>query len=204
MKLYFSKGACSLGVRITLHELGLKAEYISVNLKTKKTEKGEDFYQINPKGAVPALVTDDQQVLTENAVIQQFLAEHHSEKNLLPRADDFMHYRVLELLSYIASDVHKTFGGLFHPNIPEEVKQSIFVPLLKNKIEFLDKQLAQKKFLAGDHFTIPDSYFFVILTWLKHVNIDMNQWKNVSRYFNELKNRQSIQQALQEEELILA
>jgi glutathione S-transferase len=77
MKLYFSKGACSLAVRIVINEIGLKSEYEAVNLQEKKVSNGDDFFKINPKGAVPALLTDDQHLLTENAVIQQYLADTH-------------------------------------------------------------------------------------------------------------------------------
>ena len=55
MKLYYSKGACSLAVRIVIHEIGLQADYVAVDLKTKQTESGEDFLKINPKGAVPVI-----------------------------------------------------------------------------------------------------------------------------------------------------
>ncbi len=73
MKLYYSKGECSLALRILLHELGVACAFESVTLKTKQTETGQDFLALNPKGGVPALFLDNQEVLTENAVIQQYV-----------------------------------------------------------------------------------------------------------------------------------
>ncbi|RDT52634.1 glutathione S-transferase N-terminal domain-containing protein, partial [Enterobacter roggenkampii] len=75
MKLYYKAGACSLTVRIILNELGLPCEFEAVDLKTKKTAKGEDYFQINPKGSVPALAINSQELLTENTAILQYLAE---------------------------------------------------------------------------------------------------------------------------------
>ena len=71
MKLYYSKGACSLAVRIAINELKVKCDFVAVDLKTKKLESGEDYLPINPKGAVPALGTSHG-VLTENCVIKQY------------------------------------------------------------------------------------------------------------------------------------
>jgi glutathione S-transferase len=56
MKLYYSPGACSLSPHIALHEAGLAHELVKVDLKTKKTENGDDYAGINPKGQVPALM----------------------------------------------------------------------------------------------------------------------------------------------------
>lgn len=201
MKLYFSKGACSLVVRIIIHEIGLTADYEEVDLKTKKTKNGDDFLKINPKGAVPTLMTDKNQILTENSVIQQFLADTNHATQLLPPMGDFNRYRVLELLNFISTDIHKGFGPLFNPKIPAQVKEEIAIPNLISKFNFLDSYLQQKKYLMGDTFTLPDAYLFVMLYWLSHFKMDMATWSNLSSYFNELKNRKSIQQAMTEEGL---
>src|SRR5688572_12009519 len=113
MKLYYSKGACSLAVRIILHEIGAACEFEAVDLATKKTETGMDFLKINPKGAVPTLILDDKAILTENAVIQQYLAEKYHATQLLPPLGDMKRYRVLEWLNFISTDLHKSCGPLF-------------------------------------------------------------------------------------------
>src|SRR3982751_5571735 len=100
MKLYYSKGACSLAIRITINELKLVCEYESVDIKQKKTETGKDFYTINLKGSVPVLVTNDNHILTEGIVIQQYLAEENKAYDLLPKSDHFSRYQVLEWLGF--------------------------------------------------------------------------------------------------------
>src|SRR5690348_3970643 len=128
MKLYYSKGACSLAVRIVINELGLKCDYEAVDLKTKKTATGDDFLKINDAGAVPALALDDKKILTENIVIQQYLADTHKAYQLLPEVGNMKRYQILKWMSFAASDLHKSCSPLFNHALDNEVKQSIFIP----------------------------------------------------------------------------
>lgn len=200
MKLYYSKGACSLADRIVINELRLPCEFESVDLRAKKTETGKDFLQINVKGAVPTLVTDKGDVITENAVILQHLADHAKAIELLPPVGDLNRYRVLEWVNYVSTELHKGCSPLFNPNIPTEIKEQIFIPALMTKIGYVNQQLQGKKYLTGDHFTLPDAYCFVILSWLNnYFKIDLSQWKNVATYFADLQKRDSIKQSLEQE-----
>jgi len=201
MKLYYSKGACSLAVRIVIHELGLPSEYESVNLKTKVTESGANFLEINPKGAVPTLVTDNKTVMTENAVIQQYLAETNKNHTLLPPVGDPKRYKVLEWLNFISTDIHKGFGAFFNPAISDELKASLFLPMLKRKFAIANQALANQNFLMGDTFTLPDSYLFVMILWTFGMKIDIQEFPNLIRYFEALKKRPSVAASLAEEGL---
>ena len=203
MKLYYSKGACSLAVRIVMNELGLAPDYISVNIKDKdkKTEYGEDFLQVNPKGAVPTLVTDDNKVLTENAVIQQYLADTNHAETLLPALPNFQRYQVLELLNFIATDVHKGYGLLFNPNAPDEVKKEIVIPNLMKKFAYLESVLSKNKFLMGNHFTLPDGYLFTMLMWANKQKFAMSGLPELTRYFTEMKTYPAVAQSLLQEGL---
>lgn len=201
MKLYFSKGSCSLAVRIVINELNLPCEFISVNLKDKVTESGENYHNINPKGSVPVIETEDGQILTENNVIQQYLAEMHHATELLPAVGDFERYRVLEWSNYVSSELHKGFSPLFNAAIPQELKDSLFIPALKKKFEFVDARLKVSKYIAADHFTLPDAYMLVVLRWLGAFSIDIKKWPTLSRYFDELKLRPSIKLSMEQEGL---
>ena len=200
MKLYYSRGACSLAVRITLHEIGLFSEFEAVDLVTKKTESGADYLKINPKGMVPVLDCDGK-ILTENAVIHQYLAETHKENRLLPPVGDEKRYHVLEWLNFASSDFHKSCGPLFNPNVPDEIKQTVFLPLLKKKVDFLNQSLEKNKYLAGDEYTLPDAYVFTVLRWMPKLGVNLADYPNVTRYFNEMKQRKSVATALTEEGL---
>jgi glutathione S-transferase len=201
MKLYYTKGACSLAVRIILNELKLNCEYEAVDLKAKKTESSKDFLAINIKGAVPTLVTNDDQVLTENAVILQYLADAQQAHELLPPLGDFKRYRVLEWLNYITTELHKTEGMLFNPKWPQEIRNDIIIPIIKTKLTFVNEQLKDKNYLLGDSFTLPDAYLFVMLSWLPGFKINLEEWSNLSRFFKHVNKRPAVQKSLQEEGL---
>jgi len=200
MKLYYSKGACSLVPRIVIYEIGLKSEFESVNLKDKVTESGTNFLEINPKGAVPVLLTDNGKILTENAVIQQYLADTHHATDLLPPISDFNRYRVLEWLNYVSTDLHKGFGPLFNPKVTEEMKKDVFRPNLISKLKIVDKSLG-KSFIMGSNFTLPDAYLFVMIYWLPKVNISLDEFANLGSYFERLKERDSVAKAIADEGL---
>ena len=199
MKLYYKKGSCSLAVRIVINELGLNCEYEAVDLTTKKTTSGADYYEINSKGSVPALVLDDGEVLTENTVIQQYLADVHHAKNLLPTLGNFARYRVLEWLNFATTDLHKGFSPLFNSKIPTSLKEEIFMPVLKAKFDYVNNHLATREYLAGEHFTLPDAYLFVILSWFPHVHLELSGWLNLQNYFEKIKARPAVVKSLAEE-----
>ena len=82
MKLYYAPGACSLAWHIALHESGLPFEIDKLNVPAKTTASGEDYMQINPKGYVPAIKVDDGSILTEGAVILQYIADQNPKLRL--------------------------------------------------------------------------------------------------------------------------
>lgn len=200
MKLYYSKGACSLVPRIVINELKLKCEYEAVNLKTKQTESGKDFFTINPKGCVPVLENNNKEILTENAVILQYLAESNHANTLLPEEKTLERYRILEWLNYVATELHKSFSPLFNPAIPIPVKEQIFIPTLKAKLTFVDKHFTQN-YITGNHFTLPDAYLFVMLTWGLSMKFNLKEWPHLSKFFNEMQARPSIELSLKQEGL---
>src|SRR5437588_469915 len=122
MKLYFTPGACSMAPHILAEEAGLKYQAVKVDLANKTFGNGNDYRKVNPKGAVPALELDNGEVLTENAVILQYLAEQKPEAGLVPKAGSFERWRTLETLNFLATEVHKGFGPLWSDQMPEQAK----------------------------------------------------------------------------------
>lgn len=202
MKLYYSRGACSLAARIIINELDLKCEYESVDMKTKKTETGKDFNQINAKSYVPALLVGNE-LLTENINIQVYLAEKYPQSGLLPAPGDFSRYRVLEWLCYISTELHKSFGAIFNQSIDQSLKNEIFVPMIQKKLRWVDECIAENKFIMGGRFTLPDAYLMVILLWAqKMLPNGIKDCAHLIRYFKDMKEYPSVAKSLQEEGLL--
>ena len=179
MKLYYSPGACSQAPHIALHEAGLPHSSTRVDLRAKTIEGGGDYWAINPKGAVPAMQLDNGQVLTENAAILQYIADHAPGSGLLPPVGDVSRYRVLEWLNYVATELHKGFGPLWNPSSSDEAKQATR-DLLAKKFDFVEQQLGDGPFLTGDVFTIADAYLFAVLGWTGMHGIDLSRWQGLS------------------------
>jgi len=202
MKLFYSKGACSLATRIILNEIGVAIDYEAVNLKTKQTASGQDFFSINPKGCVPCLSLENGEVLTENAIIMQYLADHYQAHNLLAPAGDWQRYRILEWVHYIATELHKGCSPLFHPDIPDEMKQTIFMPKLIRSLTHINQRLQDRTYIMGTHFTLPDAYLFVILRWVIALHLPIDTLQHILAYQKQLHMRKSIADALQQEGLL--
>ena len=201
LKLFYMKGTCSLNPRIIINELGLNCEFETIDRETKKTESGVDYKTLNSKGTVPALMLENGVVLTEGAIIVQYLAESNKAYNLLPQGADMKRYRVLEWMNFIATEIHKSCSPLFNKNVHDDVKATVFAVNLKAKLAFVNTAIALKEYLVNEQFTLADAYLFVILSWMPHLGIDLSEYTNLDRYFKALKTRPSIAKSLKDEGL---
>ena len=201
MKLYYSPGACSLSPHIVLREAGLPFEPVLASTKTHKLQDGTDYYTINPKGYVPLLELDDGQRLTEGPAIVQYIADEVPAKNLAPANGTMERYRLQEWLNFITSELHKGFGVLFNPAMPEEAK-TVMKSRLTDRLKWVDGQLAGKQYLMGDSFSVADPYLFTILNWTKFVNLDISGLANVGAYMKRMAERPAVQEALKAEGLL--
>lgn len=201
MKLYYTPGACSLAPHIVLCELGLPHELVKVDLKTHTIEGGGDFYAINPKGYVPCLELEYDQVLTEDAVILQYLAELKGDVGLLPPAGSMERWRVLEWLNFISSELHKGLGTLFNPAVTPEWRNAV-LERVALRLGLVNQALKGNAFLCGRHFTVADAYLFTIVNWTGLMKIDLAPWPELAAYQLRMAERPAVQQAMREEGLL--
>jgi len=199
MKLYLTPHACSFATHITARETDLDFDPVWVDLRAKTLPDGSDFTQVTPKGQVPALQTDDGQVLTEVAVILQYLADRAPASGLLPSQLGMERYRVLEWVNYISSELHKGFGPLFRPNTPAEYR-TIAIENLQQRFSWLDKTLAGRQYLNGSTFTIADAYCYTVMQWAHFHKIDLAAWPNLVQYLDRVGQRNAVKQAAAEQQ----
>jgi glutathione S-transferase len=199
MILYYSPGACSQAPHILLHEIGLEHDARRVDLKAKRLEDGSNYLDINPKGAVPALQLDSGEVLTENAVILQFLGDRASWPEVFPPLGEFRRYRVLELLNFITTELHKRFSFLFS-NAGDDTKNFVTDQLTK-KLDWIDERLGAGPFLMGEQLTLPDPYLFVITGWTEKF-IGLDKWPNLAAFRERMLQRPSVRHVLRFEGLL--
>ena len=201
MRLYFAPGTCSLAPHIVAREAGVAVDLVKVDLATKLTGRGDDYRKINPKGAVPALVIEDGTVLTEAAVVIQYLADRAPGAGLIPAAGTLDRYVAQQWLNYVATELHKGFGPLWHKETPAEMRRSVKEQLAA-KFSFLDQELSRRPYLAGDSFGVADAYAFTILGWAKFMAIDLARWPNLAAYVPRISERPKVRETLVAEGLI--
>ncbi len=201
MKLYYSPGACSLSPHIVLVESGLAFALEKVDLATKKTEYGADYWKVNSKGYVPALELDNGQLLTEGPAIVQYLADLVPQKKFAPPAGTIERYRLQEWLNFISTELHKGFSPLFNPKAPDDWK-SMVRELLSRRLGIVAKQLEGKSYLMGEDFTVADAYLYTVLSWAKHVKLDLSSLPILQVYLDRVAARPAVHATLVAEKLI--
>lgn len=203
MKLYYSPGACSLAPHIVIHELGLPHDLVKVDLKAHKTEKGEDYYKVVPKGYVPTLELDSGEQVSETVNILLYLAGLKPEKKLavLPGDRDF--HKQLEALLLVTTEFHKGLGVIAWVPI-DEASKDVLRQKLSVRLDYVDALLGKEGYLFGKNFSVADAYLFTILNWAKQGKVDLSKWKNVAAYYAKIGQRPAVQAAMKMEGLVPA
>lgn len=199
LKLYYTPGACSLSPHIALREAGLSFSLIKVDLQNKKVEDGSDYFAINPKGYVPALRLEDGQLLTEGAVIVQYIADQKPEAGLAPRAGTLARVRLQEWLHFIATELHKGFGPINHPKSNPELKQALR-QRLDSRFQILASALQEQEYLLSEGFSVADIYAFYTLRNLRRLDsAALDQSEVLKPYYERIAARPAVRAAFEAE-----
>ena len=201
MKLYYSPGACSLSVHITLIEAGMAFTPIAAPTKTHQLPDGTDYYSINPLGYVPLLELNDATRLTEGPAIVQYIADQVPEKNLAPANGTVARAQMQGWLNFIGTELHKGFSPLFSPTTPTDFKPIVIEKLL-SRFKWVDEQLAGKKYLMGDAFSVADPYLFNVSNWAPLVKVDLSSFANIATFREHMRERPAVQAAMRAEGLM--
>ena len=200
MRLFFSPGACSLSPHIVTRELGLDAKLERMDGKTHTLSDNANYYGVNPKGSVPALALDNGELLTEGAVIVQYLADQKPEAGLIPAAGTFDRYRLQEWLNFIATDLHKQLSPLYNPRVNDDGKAALKERFVQ-RLGVVAKRLEAGPWLMGATYTVADPYLFTILRWTARFELDLEQWPSIVSFMSRMNERPAVKAALAAEGL---
>jgi glutathione S-transferase len=185
-----------------LRETGLPFKLDRIDLAAgKKTQSGESYVAMNAKGYIPALQLDDGEVLTEAAVIVQYVADLRPEAKLLPPAGSFARVRAQEWLNFLATELHKGLSPLYQARAGDDFKTWWRENKVEPRFNVLDKHLEGREFIAGDRFSVVDAYaFYVCRAWTgKAIKGDLSKWKNLAAHFARMSERPSVKAAVEAE-----
>lgn len=203
MRLYLTPHTCALAVDVVAREIGVELDLAWVDVRAKRLADGSDLHRVNPKGQVPALATDDGQVLTEAAVIIQYLCDRHGADALLPRALGMDRYRVLEWMNFLGSELHKSFTPLFRANTPPEYRR-IATENVQRRLAWLDEVLATREYLHGGRFTAADAHAYAIVMWAELQAMPLSAWPHLHAYVQRIDARPNVQAARAAERVEIA
>lgn len=206
MDLYFAPLACSMATRITLYELEADVNFIYVDIHTdpeaRRLADGSDYHLINPMGQVPAIRTDTGELITENPVVLQYVADLHPQGGLAPSAG-LERYQLQQWLNFIGTELHKaSYIPLLNRNNPEGAKE-FARKKLPLRMGYLSRQLEGKDFMLG-RFSIVDCYLFTVLNWSNAAGIDLAAWPVIQAYYARLREYPSVARAVADETPIYA
>jgi glutathione S-transferase len=199
LQLYFYPMACSLAARIALMEAGIEARYHLVNIWSKKVvEDDSDFFAVSSKGAVPVLVKENGERLTESAAVLQYIADLRPELGLAPPPGEEDRYRLQEWLSFVGAEIHKAF--LF-PTFwyKDDAAKAAARERIGQSLSVAADHLAQRSHLVGDRFTVADAHLTWSLLLLKRGGVDVAAWPSLAEYLARMRARPMVKAAIDHE-----
>jgi len=205
LKLYFAPGTCALATHIALAEAGADYTAERIDFKTNQQQSPE-YLAINPKGRVPALVTD-RGVLTENVAMLAYIAQTFPKAKLAPVDDPYAFAEVQAINSYLSSTVHVAHShkGRGYRWATEE---SSFADMKKTipksmgaVFALLEQKMLKGPWMMGETYTICDPYLFTLTGWLEGDGVDISTLPKVADHFKRMKERPAVQKALAEEKV---
>ncbi|MDB5427181.1 MAG: glutathione S-transferase [Phenylobacterium sp.] len=203
LKLFFSPGSCSLASHIALEEAGAANETVRMNTGAWFQRKPE-YLAINPKGRVPALVTD-RGVLTETPAILAFVAQSYPAAKLAPLDDPFAFARAQAFNSYLCSTVHVAHAhkhrGYRWADAPEALAEMTRkVPETETAcFQLIEDEMLQGPWVLGEAYSICDGYLFTLAGWLEGDGIDCRRFPKVYEHRERVRARPAVRKVLADE-----
>jgi len=202
MKLFYKPGACSMAAHLVLNEAGASFSLEKVDTAAGLTETGEAYSKTNPRGYVPALQFENGDVLTESVAILHWLGETFPQVASSSDGQPLDRYRLLELLSFLAAELHKAFGPFFSGKEFSEAEKTANLAKLNSRIDQFDALLSKGgDFLLGDTFSIADAYAFTVLNWTNFIGVSLDAWPRTQAYVARIASRPATLKTLAEEGL---
>lgn len=200
LKFYYATGTCALATHIALEEAGAPYEAVAVDFSSQ-AQRSAEYLAINPKGRVPALVTDDG-ILTETPALLLFVAQRFPTAELAPLSDPFALAQVQEFNSYLCSTVHVAHahgrrGARWADDAGalEAMKRKV-ASNMTDCFELIERKLLRGPWVMGERYTICDPYLFTIGSWLEADGVDTTRLPRVVAHRRRMQARPAVQQAV--------
>lgn len=200
-KLYYTSTSCGAANYIAAKLAGLTFDSETVDIRSHKTASGADFYGINPKGNVPAIVFPDGTVLSENVATLGYIASQadaDSELSAPPAYGTKEYFAFIDKLAYVNTEIHKACGPLFYGGMDEAATAKAKARALEKFEYFTSKILAGNKFVFGDKPSVVDIYAYIVFSWSGYLGIDIASNKAAVEFSDRVKALPTVAKAHEE------
>jgi glutathione S-transferase len=205
LTLYYAPNTCALASHIALEEAGAPYEARRLDFAAAEQTK-PDYLKINPKGRVPALLTE-RGVITENPAILAYIAQAHPEAKLAPLDDPFAFAELQAFMSYLCSTVHVAHAHRVRgarwaddPAAHESMKKKV-PETVGACFDLIERTMFRGPWTMGDAYTVADPYLFTIARWLESDSVDPARFPRVLDHRNRMAERPAVRRALKAEGL---
>src|SRR5882724_8900211 len=203
MKLYYAVHTCALASHIALEDAGADYSTVRISFAAEEQRKPE-YLAINPKGRVPALVTD-QGILTETPAILAFIAQSFPRARLAPLDDPFSFAQVQAVNSYLCSTLHvahahrmRGYRWADEPAAVEAMQRKV-PESVAACYDLIEHKMLGEPWVMGGTYTICDPYLFTIAQWLEQDGVDPSRFPKVIAHRRRMSERPEVQRAISEQ-----
>lgn len=200
LTLYFTPGTCAQAVRIALEEAQAPYTLVRVDFASQQ-QRSPEYLAVNPKGRVPALVTEHG-TLTETPALLAYVAQRFADARLAP-ADPFGFARMQEFHSYLASTVHiahahrpRASRWADEPEAQAAMQRKVPANMTECFTLIERHYLGEGPWVLGEQYSVADGYLFTVASWLKSDGVDIAQFPKVHAHSQRMAQRPAVQRAL--------
>jgi glutathione S-transferase len=205
LKLFYAAHTCSLATHIVLEEVGADYSTVRVDFATAQ-QRSPEYLEVNPKGRVPALVTD-RGILTETPAMLVFVAQSHPAAGLAPMDDPFAFAEMQAFNSYLCSSLHINHAHRMRGHRWVDAEDARSIAAMQRKVpqsvgacfDLIERDLLKGPWVMGERYTICDPYLFTLAQWLEADGVDPNRIPRVIDHRRRVSERAAVRKAIGEE-----
>ena len=200
LTLYYAPGTCALATHLALEYAGLPYEAVRLDFKQQQ-QRSEEYLRVNPKGRVPALVTE-RGVLTETPALLQYVAQSAPQARLAPLEDAFLLAQMNEFNSYLCSTVHvahahgaRGYRWSDDPQAIESMKKKV-PQTMGDAFELIETRMFQGPWVLGEPFSTSDLYLYTVTRWLQGDHVDVQRFPKVADHLHRMEAQPQVRKVL--------
>jgi glutathione S-transferase len=205
LKLYYTASTCSLATHIVLEEVGADYSTVRIDFATAQ-QTSPEYLKINPKGRVPALVTDEG-ILTETPAMLVYVAQRFPQARLAPMEDPFFFAQIQSFNSYLCSSVHVAHAHRMRGHRWVDADDKAAIAAMQRKVpesvgagfELIEREMLKGPWVMGDQYTVCDPYLFTLAQWLEKDGVDLARIPRVVDHRRRMSERPGVKKAIAEE-----